>query len=117
MCGQGVSGGSLVHTGVLEAWGSPLCRWLCAVVVGIGDGTNLGDGAVVGIGNVPIGGNVVDAMVCRDVVSIPCRVLMACLFPSPTTNMDADAGLLSASARSSTAWCAASVKKSFGTGQ
>ena len=88
----------------------------CAVLE-IGDGTTLGDGAVVGICDVPIGGNAVGALVGRDVASIPCRVFMACICSSLTANGDAGTGLLSASARSSTAWRAASFDVSFGTGQ
>ena len=52
-------------------------------VVGIGDGTTLGDGAVVGVGDFPLGGYFVGARVYRDVASIPCRVLMACMFHPP----------------------------------
>ena len=129
--GQGVSGGGM------ELQGSPWCLWICdwllgdVAVVGIGDGPNLRDGSaamifdgtplrygtVAGIGDGPFGGNVVGATVGRDVASIPCRVLMACICSSPTANGDAGAGLLSAFARSSTAWRAVSVDQSFGTGQ
>ena len=100
-------------------------------VVGIGDGSTLGNGAVVGICVVAnlgygavvgiidtlLGGDEVWALVGRDVSSIPCRVFISCICSSPTTNGDDGAGLLSASTRSSTAWCAASVDERFGTGQ
>ena len=111
---------------VIECWrrrdlhgttGSVLGTLRDGAMVGIGDGTTLRDGAVVGIGEAPLGGYLVGAMLGRDVASISCRVLMACIFPSPTANRDDGAGLLSASAKSSTAWRAASADESFGTGQ
>ena len=86
-------------------------------VVGIGDGTTLRYGAVVDIGDGPLGDNVVRALVGRDIASIPCRVLMACIFSYPTANGDAGDGLLSASARSYTDWRDASVENSFGNGK
>ena len=57
------------------------------------------------------------APVGRDVAGIPCRVLMACICSYLTANGGAVAGLLSASARSSTDRCASSVDKSVGTGK
>ena len=86
-------------------------------VVGIGGGPTFRDGAVVGIGDAPLGGNVVRVLVGSNVASIPCRVLMALIGSPPTVNGDAGAGLLSTSARSSTAWRAKSMYERFGSGQ
>ena len=42
---------------------------------------------------------------------------MDCVCSSPTTNRDSSAGSFRAFTKSSTAWSAASVYESFGTGQ
>ena len=109
--------------------GSVLGTLRDGAVVGIGDGSTLGNGAVVGICVVAnlgygavvgiidtlLGGDVVWALVGRDVSSIPCRVFIAYICSPPTTNGDDGAGLLSASTRSSTDWRAASADECFGT--
>ena len=86
-------------------------------MVGIGDGANLIDVSVVGIGDGPLGGNVVGSLVGRSVTSIPCRVFMAYIFPFRTANGQVGAGLLRTSAKSPTVWSTASVDEHFGTGQ
>ena len=50
------------------------------VVMEIGGGPTLGDGAMVGIGDGPLGVDVVGDLVSSDIASIPCRILMDCIF-------------------------------------
>ena len=86
-------------------------------MLGIGDGATLGYGAVLGLCDVPLGSNVFRELVGRDVASIPCRVLISCIFSSPTVNRNYGDILLSASSRFSTSWRAKSVDERFWTGQ
>ena len=80
-----------------------------AVIDKISDGTVMGPGN----GNLSCGDKVGD-IVGRYFASIFYRVLMACICSSTTKNVDAGAGLLSASIKSSTAWRMESVEDTFG---
>ena len=111
---------------VLGCWGCGYCRGASGYMlvtlgdvsmVGIGDGTTLEDDTVLGIGEGPLGGNLVGVLVRRYVDNIYCRFLMACISSSPTANRDSGSRSLIASSKPYTAWRPASVDESFGTGQ
>ena len=108
---------------VLGCWRRGYCRSASVSVI-----VTLGDGAVIRLGDGALGvaipgpvdrnlgcGDTLVAMVGRDVSSISCRVLMACICSSPNVNRDGGSGFFSASAKPSTYWRAASVEDSFGT--
>ena len=106
-----------IHRDFRGAAGSMLGTLQDSSVVGIFDGSTLRDGAVVEIGGGPTLRDGVGDLVGINVTSIYCRVFIAYICSYPTANRDDGAELLSASARSYTNQCAASVDKCFGTGQ